>query len=104
MTMQIKRGIAVSPGVVIGPALVIDTDSFRVPARFIENDRATEELDRLRKALNLASEEARKNQQAINEKLGPQYGAILAAHALLIEDHSLFAEIENLIRNQGFAA
>src|SRR5439155_10296950 len=48
--------------------------------------------------------EARENQKAITDKLGPQYGAILGAHALLIEDQSLFKEIENLIGNQGFAA
>ena len=30
-TMEIKRGIPVSPGVAIGPALVLDTEGFRIP-------------------------------------------------------------------------
>ena len=34
--MEIKRGIAVSPGVAIGPALVVDTEGFRIPKRMIE--------------------------------------------------------------------
>ena len=33
--MEIKRGIAVSPGVAIGPALVLDTEGFRIPQRTI---------------------------------------------------------------------
>ena len=31
--MEIKRGIAVSPGVAIGPALVLDSEWFRIPQR-----------------------------------------------------------------------
>jgi phosphoenolpyruvate-protein phosphotransferase (PTS system enzyme I) len=102
--MEIKRGIAVSPGVVIGPALVLDTEHFRIPERFIEGSRADEEIERLRKAIAQAARQARENQKAVADKLGPQYGAILGAHALLIEDPSLCGEIEKLIKDQGFAA
>ena len=102
--MEIKRGIAVSPGVVIGPALVLDTELFRLPERFIEGDRVGDEVQRLRQAMAQAAEAAREKQQAITAKLGPQYGAILGAHALLIEDESLVTEIENLVRNQGYTA
>src|SRR5262249_49357832 len=101
--METKRGTAVSPGVAIGPALVLDTEHFRIPQRFIEGDRAVDEIARLRKAIARAAGEARERQKAITEKLGPQYGAILGAHALLIEDRALLTEIENLIENQGFA-
>ena len=40
--MEIKRGIAVSPGVAIGPALVVDTEGCRIPRRNI--DRADANL------------------------------------------------------------
>ena len=49
--MEIKRGIPVSPGVAIGPALVLDTEGFRIPQRFIEGDRAEAEILRLHEAL-----------------------------------------------------
>jgi phosphotransferase system enzyme I (PtsI) len=102
--MEIKRGIAVSPGVAIGPALVLDTEGFRIPQRFIESDKLSEEIARLRQALSAAAREVRSNQQAVNDKLGRQYGAIFGAHALLIEDPTLVGEIESLIRDQALAA
>ncbi len=42
--MEIKRGIPVSPGVAIGPALVVDTEGFRIPQRFIEKKQRKEEV------------------------------------------------------------
>ncbi len=102
--MEIKRGIPVSPGVAIGPALVLDTELFRIPKRSIPEVSVQEEMDRLRKALAAAAAEARQNQDAVAEKLGRQYGAVFGAHALMIEDPTLAGEIEGLIRDQGHAA
>jgi phosphotransferase system enzyme I (PtsI) len=102
--MEIKRGIAVSPGVAIGPALVLDTESFRIPQRFVGGDNLADELQRLRQALAAAASQARDKQQAVSEKLGRQYGAIFGAHALLLEDPTLAREIETLVREEGYAA
>lgn len=102
--MEIKRGIAVSPGVVIGPALVLDTEWFRIPQRHVEEDSLDEEIVRLQQALTAAAAEARDNKQAISDKLGRQYGAIFEAHAVLLEDPTLAREIEAAVRTQGYAA
>jgi phosphotransferase system enzyme I (PtsI) len=102
--MEIKRGIPVSPGVAIGPALVLDTELFRIPKRSIQENGVLEEVGRLRQALVAAAAEARQNQEAVSQKLGRQYGAVFGAHALMIEDPTLAGEIEALIRDQGNAA
>src|SRR5258708_3679449 len=102
--MEIKRGIPVSPGVAIGPALVLDTEGFRIPQRFIERKQRRDEVARLREALKAAAQEAKESQDAVNAKLGKQYGAIFAAHALLMQDPTLVQEIENLIREHDHAA
>jgi phosphotransferase system enzyme I (PtsI) len=102
--MEIKRGIPVSPGVAIGPALVLDTEGFRIPQRHIEQPLIDAELQRLRQALAAGARSARAQQQAVSDKLGQQYGAIFGAHALLIEDAALAREIEALIRDHRFAA
>jgi phosphotransferase system enzyme I (PtsI) len=102
--MESKRGIAVSPGVAIGPALVLDTEWFRLPQRYIDPQQADAEVGRLRAALEAAAREARENQEAVSRKLGPQYGAIFGAHVLMLTDPSLEAEVEALIRGQHFAA
>jgi phosphotransferase system enzyme I (PtsI) len=102
--MEIKRGIPVSPGVALGPALVLNNEGYRIPRRFVEGDQAEAEMERLRAALKAAAVEARGNQQAVNDKLGKQYGAIFAAHAMLIEDPNMLREVERLIREQDHTA
>jgi len=49
--MQILDGIAVSPGIAIGEALVIDNEGFRIPEHFVERDAVEDELERLDKAI-----------------------------------------------------
>jgi phosphotransferase system enzyme I (PtsI) len=102
--MEIKRGIAVSPGVAIGPALVLDTESFRISKRFVDSAQLAQETARLREALKRAAKEARANQKTITRKIGRQYGAIFEAHVALIEDPGLALEVERLMGEQGFAA
>jgi phosphotransferase system enzyme I (PtsI) len=102
--MEIKRGIAVSPGVAIGPALVVDTEGFRIPRRTVSRQEVGDEITRLRAALAGAALEARESQRDITAKLGKQYGAIFAAHALLIEDPELVREVEGLIQDKCLSA
>jgi phosphotransferase system enzyme I (PtsI) len=102
--MEIKRGIAVSPGVAIAPALLLDTEWFRIPRRTVESALVEDEVARLRQALADAARETRETQAAVNAKLGEQYGAIFGAHALMLGDPALARETESLVRGQRFAA
>ena len=102
--MEIKRGIAVSPGVATGPALVVDTEGYRIPKRFIERRKRKEEIARLRQALADASSQVKEKQQTIDDMLGKKYGAIFAAHAMLMEDPELVSQIEKLIHEKNHSA
>ena len=75
--MQKLQGIAVSPGVAIGEALVMDTEGFRIPRRFVARDAVEDELERLDKAIAAASEEIASNRDAVCQELGEKYGADL---------------------------
>ena len=46
--MEIRRGIAVSPGVAIGPALVLDTEGVRIPHRTVPPDQIPAETWRMK--------------------------------------------------------
>ena len=102
--MEIKRGIPVSPGVALGPAFVVETEGTHIPLRFIDKRHTTREIERLHASLQNAIGDAHANRDAISEKLGKQYGAIFAAHALLIEDPELVREIEQLITQKNYSA
>jgi phosphotransferase system enzyme I (PtsI) len=102
--MEIKRGIPVSAGVAIGPALVLDTDFYRIPQRTIDPASAAAEVGRLHEALHAAAEGIRIQQRAIHDRLGRQYAAIFEAHALLLEDPTLVDELKAMILKEHFAA
>lgn len=100
--MEIKRGIAVSPGVAIGCAMVLDAEGFRIPKRFVQESAVVSEVRRLEQALAKARDEALGNQSLIADKLGHEYGAIFGAHAQMIADKKLRREIIQLIEEKNF--
>jgi phosphotransferase system enzyme I (PtsI) len=102
--MEILRGVPVSHGVALGPALVFDAEGFRIPQQRVAPERVEAEVQRLRAALSNAAVEARATQEEMTDRLGGQYGAIFAAHAMLFEDPSLLSKFNSLIRDERFTA
>ena len=101
--MDLKRGVAVSPGVAIGPAMVLGSEGFRIPQRFVRCDAVEVEIARFHASLEQVCLEIRENERLASERLGQQYGAIFAAHLALAQDPKLVREIENLVRNNCFS-
>lgn len=99
--MLIKRGIAVSPGVAIGPALVLGSESFRIPEQCVNPNAHDAEVLRFRAALQSVCEEIQVNEKLASERLGAQYAAIFTAHLMIAQDKQLVREIESLIRDQN---
>jgi phosphotransferase system enzyme I (PtsI) len=102
--MDFKHGLAVSAGVAIGPALILERQWFRLPVRFLRPEQASQEVQRFRQALEQAIQEVCQIQQAVTARLGGQYGAIFAAHAQLLTDPHLRREVEQLIEKEHHAA
>jgi phosphotransferase system enzyme I (PtsI) len=101
--MQKLQGIAVSPGVAIGEALVMDTEGFRIPRRFVARDAVVDELERLDKAIAAASGEISRHRDAVSQELGEQYGAIFEAHLQMVQSVRLRSELEELIRQRHYS-
>ena len=102
--MDVYRGIPVYPGVVIGPALPLDTDGFLIPKRSVDPGLVENEIQRLKNALSKAAISVRKNQAEVSSKVGSQFAAILGAHAQMIEDPFLSNEIVTKISSNNFTA
>ena len=102
--MQKLQGIAVSPGVAIGEALVMDTEGFRIPRRFVARDAVDDELERLDKAI--ARGRRRKSPTTattVAAELGEKYGAIFEAHLQMLQDARLRSELEEMIRQRHYS-
>jgi len=98
--MFIKHGIAVSPGIAIGPAFVLGVEDFRVPQNYVSVAAADSEISRFHAALDKVSEEISANESLAAEHLGQQYSAIFGAHLQFLHDPKLNAEVESRIREQ----
>ncbi|WP_146573120.1 phosphoenolpyruvate--protein phosphotransferase [Botrimarina hoheduenensis] len=98
------QGIAVSPGVAIGEALVLDNEGFRIPRRFVSRDGVEVELERLAQAIQDTVDEIEVNRQRIAERLGDDYGAIFSAHIQMVNDPRLREELEASIRERHYSA
>jgi phosphotransferase system enzyme I (PtsI) len=101
--MLIKRGIAVSPGVISGPAFVMGAEDFRIPHRFVRVTAVESEIARFRAALDAVCDEIAGNAKMAAAQLGKQYGQIFSAHLQMARDPQFVEEIESLIRDKCYS-
>ncbi len=101
--MQKLQGIAVSPGVVVGEALVIDSEGFRIPRRFVARDAVEHELERLARAIDASGDEIERNRQAVSRELGDKYAAVFSAHLQMLRDPGLRGELDSMIRERHYS-
>jgi phosphotransferase system enzyme I (PtsI) len=103
-SMKILHGLAVSPGIAIGPLIVLDSRGLRLPPRSIASCAITGELERLDRGLNAAQVAARHDEREARSRLGPLYADILAAHSSMIADPTLRRDAERLVRDERISA
>ncbi|MBA3480799.1 MAG: phosphoenolpyruvate--protein phosphotransferase [Pirellulales bacterium] len=101
--MERLQGIAVSPGVAIGEALILDNEGFRIPRRFVGRDAVEEELARLGAAIDAAAAEVDRNRVRVTKELGDEYGAIFSAHLQMLNDRRLRQELDDMIRTRHYS-
>lgn len=102
--MHTLHGIAVSPGIAIGEAMVFDNEGYRIPRRFVSRDAVDQELGRLSGAMEAAAVEVETNRTAVHRQLGEQYAAIFEAHLQILRDNQLRVELDNVIRKESCSA
>jgi phosphotransferase system enzyme I (PtsI) len=104
--MEIKKGIAVSPGVSIGKCLIIDSEEYRIPRRTIEVSQRMAEIQRVRNAFRdairelTALDQAQEREQAGSGRIKD----IFAVHLRLLRDRSLRRKITDLIHTESVTA
>jgi len=102
--MQVLPGQAVSPGIAVGPVVVLDTRGLRLPPRSITAAAVRAELERLDRGLGAAKHEASLDEADARKRLGPQYADILAAHSRMIDDPTLRGDARKFIEQDQMCA
>lgn len=95
------QGIHVSPGVAIGPALVLDSDGYRIPKTLVAAENADKEYARLRSAVDAVSKRIEANRMATSARAGDHTGDIFAAQLQMLHDPRLHGELGRRIKSEN---
>jgi phosphotransferase system enzyme I (PtsI) len=98
------QGIAVSPGVAIGRALVFDREGYRIMRCLVPVGEDESEWQRLVTAVKQSKSKLESSQQNTSAALGEHLGGIFSAQQQILLDPHLQSELENLIRRKAYSA
>lgn len=102
--MITKKGINASPGVAIGPALVLDAEEYRIPRRTIEPSEIGGEISSLDAALATSRQEVAELRVAAARKLGDKTSAIFTFHEEFIGDKALRSAVVDAVQKNLYTA
>lgn len=102
--MEIKKGVAVSPGISVGRCLVIDAEDYRIPRRSIQPTQRLTETQRVRNAFKDATDELEGLQSEQKTLEGRKLKDIFAVHLSFLRDRSLRKRISDLIHEESVTA
>lgn len=102
--MKLLQGIPVSPGVVIGRAMVLEKSLHRVPYLILAPEDIPAELDRYDTALTAAIADVGADRDSVADTLGPEPAKIFEFHLGLLGDSSLMDPIRKRIESEGVNA
>jgi phosphotransferase system enzyme I (PtsI) len=97
--MERIKGIAVSPGIVVGRAFLVGTAEQVVPHRTIAESEVEGQVVRLRAALEDAGRQIVELRERTRFELGEEPAKIFEFHAGLLRDRALVAAIQRRIEN-----
>lgn len=100
--MEIRKGIAVSPGVVIREAFMFESEGYRIPRHIIRKEEVEGEIYRLEKAIEDSKKEIHDLEQKVSENLGSEIGSIFGTHRMVLQDARLKNEIIEKIKKTNF--
>jgi phosphotransferase system enzyme I (PtsI) len=92
------RGIGVSPGIAIGPALTFGVQTLDIPKYEIEDSEA--EFQRFEEAVAAARSELRRLHAQTARELGLSHADIFKAHLMLLDDVTFREEVEVRLRTE----
>ncbi len=102
--MEIKKGIGVSPGVVISTAIVLDAEDLVIPKRSVPADQIANEVVRFNAAIESSSAQLVVLRDQITEKYGKEIGGIFDFHLGVLKDRAILRQVQTEINSHKATA
>ncbi len=104
MSERLLKGIGVSPGIAIGPAVIVRSGLPDVPHRVVPRQQVEKEVRRLRAAVRDVKRHIAELKARAEDRAGPDQARIFDAQILMLEDREFLTGIANLIRENHLTA
>ncbi|PYO66965.1 MAG: hypothetical protein DMD71_08250, partial [Gemmatimonadetes bacterium] len=104
MSERLLKGIGVSPGIAIGPAVIVRSGLPEVPHRVVARTQVEKEVRRLRAAVRDVKRHIAELKARAEDRAGPDQARIFDAKVLMLEDREFLSGIANLIRENHLTA
>ncbi|HYT70198.1 MAG TPA: phosphoenolpyruvate--protein phosphotransferase [Gemmatimonadales bacterium] len=104
MSDRLLKGIGVSPGVAIGPAVVVRWSMPEVPHRVVPRSQVEKEVRRLRAAVRDVKRHIEALKARAEDRAGVDEARIFDAQILMLEDKEFLTSVEDLIRENHLTA
>ena len=101
---RILYGIGVSPGIAVGPAVVLRAQLPDVPSRIVPPEAVDTEVARLGEAIGSVLQALERLRTRARERIGPEEARIFDAQILMLEDRDFLGQVEQLIIDNQLAA
>ena len=102
--MEIKKGIGVSPGVVISTAIVLDAADLLIPKRQVEVGQVGREVERFERAVGDSVGDLAKLKESVAQRAGKEVAGIFDFHLGVLNDKSVLKQIIEEIRKSQTTA
>lgn len=102
--MKTLRGIAASPGIVIGPAYLVNSEDVSIQKKPIKESQIPKEITRFQEALTKTRAEILSIRDKISHEMGQEHGDIFNAHLMVIEDRALIEEVMERIKKEKLSS
>jgi phosphotransferase system enzyme I (PtsI) len=104
MSDRLLKGIGVSPGIAIGPAVVVRWTMPEVPHRVVPRSQVEKEVRRLRAAVRDVKRFIQDLKAKAADRAGADEARIFDAQLLMLEDKEFLAGVAHLIRENHLTA
>ncbi len=104
MSERLLVGVGVSPGVAIGPAVVVQPTLPEVPHRVVARKDVKGEVARVRDAVRAVRAYLEQMRERAAHRAGPEEAKIFDAQILMLEDEEFLGGVEGLIRENQLCA
>lgn len=97
-------GVAVSPGLALGPVQIVLTSPADVPTWTVGREEIPTEIGRLAAAMNTAAERLEERQRVVAASAGAKDAEIFAVHRMILKDPQAMSQVERAITEQRINA